>query len=355
MKIQRDSVLFDPCDAHFIAEFGPQAAAEMVLDFRSVHNLPFLYDTWQLADFLYTSRKSLFYYARNASRSYTALEIPKHSGGVRQLHVPCRKLHGFQDIILREILVHMPISPYAMAYRKGGNIAHNAIPHVGKRYLLKLDLTDFFASIRFDQVYKSAFHAGYFPTQIGIMLTEYCCRRDALPQGAPTSPALSNIVMRNFDNNLGRWCHERGITYTRYCDDMTFSADRPLYDVYRKVRHMLDMEGFELNEAKTHFITNAGRQSVTGLTVNEKVAVSAPYKRQLRQEIYYALKFGAVESILRGGHETYVVDGVPDEERYWAHLLGRTQYVLQIEPENRWFCEAKERLLAEIKGTGTMD
>ena len=349
MKIQKNRILFEASDAHFVEKFGAQAAAEMVLDFRSLNNLPFLYDTWQLADFLHTSRKSLFYYARHAGRSYTTREIPKHSGGVRHLQVPCRQLRGFQNIILREILSRMPISPYATAYRKGGHIIENAVPHVGKRYLLKLDLRDFFDSITFDQVYRAAFHTGNFPVQIGLMLAEDCCRKGCLPQGAPTSPALSNLVLRHFDTQLGCWCRDRGVAYTRYCDDMTFSADRPLYDVYGKVRRMLDKEGFTLNEAKTRFITNAGRQSVTGLTVNEKVAVAAPYKRQLRQEIYYALKFGAAESILRGGHEEYVEDGVPKEERYLLHLLGRTQYILQIEPENRWFGDAKVKLLERIR------
>ena len=109
---------------------------------------------------------------------------------------------------------------------------------------------------------------------------------------------------------------------------------------------MLAEMGFDLNETKTHFITNAGRQSVTGLTVNEKVSVPAGYKRSLRQEVYYALRFGLADSILRGGHAALRTDGVPDTERYRQQLLGRVQYVLQIEPENRWFREAKQKLLS---------
>ncbi len=346
MKVKNDRVFFDDCDAHFVTRFGERAAADMVLDFRTVNALPFLYDTWQLADFLHIGRRNLFYYTKHADRAYRALEIPKRSGGVRRLYVPCKELRRFQNIIRRNILAKLPVSPYAMAYCRGRHIAQNAQPHVGKRYLLKLDITDFFGSIRFDQVYRAAFHTRYFPAQIGIMLTELCCRKESLPQGASTSPALSNLVMRNFDNNIGRWCKARGIAYTRYCDDMTFSADRPLYDVYLKVKRMLEQEGFDLNEDKTHFITNASRQSVTGLTVNEKVNVSSAYKRRLRQEIYYALKFGPGESIMRGEHRDFIVDGKPDEERYLQHLLGRTQYVLQIEPENQWFREAKQKLAA---------
>ena len=181
---------------------------------------------------------------------------------------------------------------------------------------------------------------------MGFLLTSLCCKDGALPQGAPTSPALSNLVMRNFDTSMARWCQRRGIVYTRYCDDLTFSADRPLFAVYSKAKNMLAEMGFDLNEAKTHFITNAGRQSVTGLTVNEKVSVPAGYKRSLRQEVYYALRFGLADSILRGGHAALRTDGVPNTERYRQQLLGRVQYVLQIEPENRWFREAKQKLLS---------
>lgn len=155
--------------------------------------------------------------------------------------------------------------------------------------------------------------------------------------------------MRNFDNSLGRWCQKRGIAYTRYCDDMTFSSDKPLYPVYEKVKSMLYDMGFTLNEKKTRFVTSAGRQSVTGLTVNEKVAVSSDYKRKLRQEIYYALKFGLEDSIRFAKRTEFMRDGVPDAERYAQHLIGKANYILQIEPENRWFRETLERLQWTLK------
>ncbi len=100
----------------------------------------------------------------------------------------------------------------------------------------------------------------------------------------------------------------------------------------RKLREM----GFVLNERKTKFFTNAARQSVTGLTVNEKVSVSADYKRGLRQEVYYALKFGVADSILHADRTDFIENGVPNAERYAAHLIGRLRFVLQIEPQNVW-------------------
>ena len=327
MKIKNEVVTFEAWDMAFVQKFGPARAADMVLTFLDFNpGLPFLFDTRQLAHFLGTGRKSLFDLLRYTDREYRTVNIKKKNGGGRTLHVPSPQLKRLQTVILRHILNVLPASRYATAYKEGAQLMDNALPHVGKRYLLKLDITDFFGSIRFDQVYRAAFNANYFSKQIGLMLTRLCCRQDVLPQGAPTSPALSNLVMKNFDNNMGAWCAKRGISYTRYCDDMTFSSDKPLYHVYEKARAMLEEMGFQLNEKKTRFVTGSSRQSVTGLTVNEKVSVSREYKRELRQELYYLLKFG------------------DSPVSHCQRLMGKLNFVLQVEPENRWFRQARERL-----------
>ena len=112
---------------------------------------------------------------------------------------------------------------------------------------------------------------------------------------------------------------------------------------------MLREMGFELNESKTHFIGNDNRQSVTGLVVNEKLSIPSGYKRDLRQEVYYALKFGVEDSVLHGHRSDFVEDGRPICcPTYMLHLMGKVQYVLQIEPENLWFKDAQEKLLAYI-------
>ena len=150
---------------------------------------------------------------------------------------------------------------------------------------------------------------------------------EALPQGAPTSPMLSNIAMKNFDDNIGKWCEKRGIVYTRYCDDLTFSSDKPLYHVFSKVKAMLEYDGFEINERKTHFIRSTARQEVTGIVVNEKMSIPREYKRNLRQQVYYAIKYG-----------------IENTSSDYDSLLGKISYVLQIEPDNEWFKQAFEKL-----------
>ena len=349
MIIKGENVTFEQCDMNYVTKLGFINAAETALEFTSKYNLPFIRDTDQLAGFFSTASGGVFHTVRNCDKMYTAVSIPKKSGGHRELQVPNTELKYYQRRILHGILDFLPVSRYATAYRNGATLAYNASPHIGHKYLLKLDITDFFGSITFMQVYSAAFNAKYFPKQIGAMLATLCCFEDVLPQGAPTSPALSNIVMKNFDDSFGAWCKEKGFEYTRYCDDITVSGNEKLYPAFRKAKNRLEAMGFEINEKKTHFITNANRQSVTGITVNEKLSISKDYKRKLRQEIYYALRFG-VENVIRHNYLTdYITGGIVDFEGYVHHLIGKINYVLSIEKSNSWFRDAKYKLQNETR------
>lgn len=336
-----DTVQFERWDMPFVQQLGIQKATETVLNYATLNPLPFLYDTYQLAAFLNLRRRELFAYTKHPEREYHELTIPKHDGSLRHLCAPSPALRAVQKTILRRIVQREPVSPYATAYVHGRTLSANATPHIGKPYLLKLDITDFFGSITFEQVYTAAFNTRYFPRQIGVMLAELCCCKGVLPQGAPTSPALSNRVMDRFDTYVGDWCRRRDIAYTRYCDDMTFSADCPLQFVYTKVKTLLEDMGFTVNEKKTRLISAANRQTVTGLTVNEKLSVPRDYKQRLRQEVYYALRFGIADSAARAGYGAFSTDLM----RYWRRLLGQVLYVLHIEPDNAWFRQAQEQLL----------
>lgn len=347
MIVKGDNIIFEQCDMHFVAKFGLVQAADMVLEYKSKNPLPFICDVEQLADFFGKTTRNIFHTVRTCDSMYQTVSIPKKSGGYRELSVPDEKLKMYQRKILHRILNYLPISKHATAYHKSATLAQNASAHIGHKYLLKLDITDFFNSITFMQVYSTAFNTSCFPMQIGTMLTTLCCHKDVLPQGAPTSPALSNIVMKNFDDSFGAWFEEKGFSYTRYCDDITVSGNEKLYPAFRKAKNKLEAMGFEINEKKTHFITNANRQSVTGITVNEKLSIAKDYKQRLRQEIYYALRFG-VENVIKRNHLTdYMINGIVDRERYVEYLLGKINYVLSIEKNSTWFANAKFNLLNE--------
>lgn len=340
MLVCGDEITVRASDMHFIKRFGLQEATEMVEAFTLEHSLPFVYDTYQLADLLGLTRTELFRLVRRADRLYTDVAIPKKSGGVRRLRVPQYCLRCVQFHIHHQILSKIPVSRFATAYHKGAALVQNAAPHVGRRYLLKMDLADFFGHIRFDQAYKAAFHTRHFPRQIGALLTTLCCCQERLPQGAPTSPMLSNIVMRHFDDAMGMWCEQRGIAYTRYSDDLTFSGDVPLYAVYIKAKDFLENLGFEINERKTVFVTRASRQSVTGLVVNDKPSVPREYRRRLRQTLYYVAQYGAEDAIIRGKESGFIDEnGAPMVYEFYEHLRGQIGYVLSIDPTQTYFRE----------------
>lgn len=344
MKLNKFTVSFEEQDMHFLKKYGFFRAARMVKKHYKKHRTPFIHDTYQLANELRIFRKDVFELSKNARKHYNLIMLRKKNGGLRYIHSPDTSLKNAQRRILKSILSNINISPYATAYVKGKKLKDNAEPHTNHKYLLKMDITDFFGSITYLQVISSAFNANRFPVQIGAILTSLCCLDDVLPQGAPTSPALSNIVMKNFDDIIGAWCKKRNISYSRYCDDLTFSADIPLYNVYVKVKDMLEKRGFEVNEEKTKFITNSANQRVTGLTVNEKVSIPRDYKKELRQEVYYAIKYGLADSIIKGNKTRYINHGAPNVHSYFSHLKGKMFYVLQIEPENKWFANATQML-----------
>ena len=332
MKIINDEIIFGKEDEKFLEKFGFAEALEMVENYKAFNKLPFIYDAFQLASFLGLTTRTMFkMFHKGFDSFYFPHTVKKKNGGERQLYSPSTLLKCCQRVILDEILNKIPVSRHATAYKRCWGIERNAKPHIGKKYLLKMDITDFFGSITFDQVYSAAFNTRYFPKFIGVILTNFCCYNGYLPQGAPTSPALSNLVMKNFDDNLGKWCAERGITYTRYCDDITFSSDKPLYNTYVKTKKMLEEMCFEVNEEKTGFFTNANRQSVTGITVNKKLSISKEYKRKLRQQIYYILKFGP-ESYIAHTSEGFIADDIESEV---FHLLnsveGTINYIASIE------------------------
>ena len=236
----------------------------------------------------------------------------------------------------------MPVSRYAKAYRFGSSTLRNAKHHVGKRVVLKLDILHFFDSIRYSTVKDNVFPEKIYAESLRILLTMLCYHKDALPQGAPSSPAITNIILYEFDEQIGQWCRERGIAYTRYCDDMTFSGDYDPAEVIRFVRLELKKQGFLLNEQKTRIQCPGQQQTVTGIVVNEKLSIPADYRRKLRQELYYCRKFGVQEHLQKIGLE------IP-EDTYRMKLLGKVNYVLQVHTDDRDMLDAKKWLQQSMK------
>lgn len=277
---------------------------------------------------------TLYYVSRNREKHYHPVSVPKADGGTRLLSVPDGLLKAIQTSIYEQLLGRERISQYASAYRPGGGIKPNAVPHIGQPMLLKLDIRRFFDSAIYPLIKEKAFPADRYSEPNRILLAMLCTYHDVLPQGAPSSPAISNLILRDFDDTTGSWCVEHGIKYTRYCDDMTFSGSFDHRAVIAFVSSEIRKLGFFPNHKKTVFVNSGQRHTVTGLVVNTKLSVPRAYKRLLRQELYYCRKYGIASHLNRKG-----VSMTP--ERYRSVLLGRVNYVLSIEPDNVFAKESK--------------
>lgn len=286
----------------------------------------------------------LYSLANHAEAHYRRARIPKKNGGVRKLQIPDGMMKKVQRNLLHHVLDGLEPSPYATAYRKGAGLKENAAPHTGKRQILKLDLENFFENITFSLILENVFSSRLFPPAVGVLLTNLCCYRDYLPQGAPVSAAVSNLVMRPFDDYMGSWCGEQGIAYTRYCDDMTFSGDFDARKVKNKAQNFLKVMGFSLNAGKTRLYGQGHRQSVTGVVVNCHPQAARTYRKKLRQDLYYCEKYGVAGHLKRQGRDLGQEDAAGASFRYLQMLAGRAAFVLQVNPEDSWCREAKGRI-----------
>ena len=292
-----------------------------------------------LAKDLGVELRTLYALSNNLPAHYHTVLIPKADGGVRRLTVPDEALKRVQRAIAGNLLAYMPVSPCATAYRCGGGAVRNAARHVGQRQVLRLDIRHFFDSVCYSAVKNAVFPPEVFSEPLRVLLTMLCYYRDALPQGAPTSPAIVNILLRDFDLRVDVWCRRRGIAYTRYCDDLTFSGSG-LEGVQAMAEEELRALGFFLHGQKTALRSAGQRQKVTGLVVNDKVSVPREERRAIRQEAYYCRRFGVEDHLKRTGASLA-------PEAYLDRLLGRVGYVLQADPGCTWAGEARRWLLAE--------
>lgn len=279
--------------------------------------------------------KTLYSIANKIESNYKIYKIKKNNGNFRTIYEPSPLLKKIQRKILINILNNKSISKYAKAYHKGIPLKENAIPHVNKKTILKLDISNFFENISFLDVYNCCFPIEYFPKSVGMLLTYLCTYNEHLTQGSPTSAYISNLVMREFDEEIGSWCELNEVTYTRYSDDMTFSGDFNPSEIITNVRKILYKLGLELNNSKIHVVNKNFCQRVTGIVVNEKAQVCSKYRKEIRKEIYYINKFGLYSHLKKSNTNI-------DPKKYFEKLYGKILYVLQIDENNSEFLKYKE-------------
>jgi len=287
--------------------------------------IPIIYDQEHLALLVGYKYEFLLRISNKSGKFYRTFTIPKKSGGERSISEPLPSLKEIQRWILDEILNRYPISRYAKAYVQNRSIRENARFHVAQNIVMTIDIKDFFPSLRYNKVYVFFVSLGY-SIPVATMLSNLCCFNGCLPQGAPTSPALSNILMIDVDKRISGFIKKKEIRYTRYADDMTFSGDFEPGMIIKFVRMVLRDYNLAINEKKIRIRRPSQKQEVTGVIVNEKIQASKDLRKKLRQSVYYINKYG-LESHLN----------VTENKRanHVYYLLGIANFILFLNPNDQ--------------------
>ena len=271
------------------------------------------------------------------SFQYTYFSLAKRRGGFRPIAAPKKGLMHLQRTIYHRILLPVHVHPAATGFRNGLSIVHNARPHLGKKEVLKLDIRKFFPSIKRRKVVQVFQTIGY-PKNVSEVLAELCCLNGSLPQGAPTSPALSNIIVREMDKRLQEIAGEHGLTYTRYADDLTFSGDSIHLDTLLPlVNEALKKDRLVLKKIKTRYLRENRRKIITGVSISSghKLTIPKARKRELRKTIYFIRTKGLAE------HQKHIGSTDPF---YLKKVVGYLSYWRSIEPENPYVIESMKAL-----------
>ncbi|MCK6440440.1 MAG: reverse transcriptase family protein, partial [Planctomycetes bacterium] len=220
---------------------------------------------------------------------YRVYRIPKARGGFREIMAPDPELKSQQRRILAWLMARrIRPSKYAHGFVKRRSTATHARLHTGRKVIVRIDIKDFFPSITERQV-LAALLKEKVPRDVAQRIADVCTVEGRTPQGAPTSPFLSNVVFKRADYRLAGLARKWKATYSRYADDLIFSSDSPkLNHIYHAVRAILEDEGYRINEKKFQVCRSGNRQLVTGVVVNTKASLSRTARRILRAAIHNA-------------------------------------------------------------------
>ncbi len=279
--------------------------------------LPVLHNAKGLATSMGVTLNELRFlaYTRKTGKTnhYKRFVIAKKTGGQRHISAPMPRLKRAQYWVLENILLKLPFDDCAHGFVSGRSIISNARPHLGQDVVINLDLKDFFPSINYERIKGLYIKFGY-SEEIATILALICSEPEVdeieldgeiwhlargtrhMPQGAPTSPAISNLICRRLDKRLKGLAQKFGYTYTRYADDLTFSASGLATNNTGKLIHfvkeIVEGEGFIVHPDKTRIMRKGRRQEVTGLTVNEKLSVDRKTLKRFRSLLFQIEKDG---------------------------------------------------------------
>lgn len=267
----------------------------------------------------------------HTSSFYYQFEIPKKKGGMREISAPYPVLLNAQNWIYENMLSSQSMHHCAKGFIKNTSIVDNAKEHLDNRFLLKMDIENFFPSIPINRIIAVFRKLGY-TKKISYYLASICCLNESLPQGAVTSPALSNLIAKRLDRRLFGLANRFNVTYTRYADDLTFSGNDLPIRFISYVEKIVEEEGFKINNSKTKLLSEKKQKIVTGVSISSgKLTIPKKAKREVRKNIFHVLSKGLFE------HQQSIQSKDPI---YLERLLGYLYFWLSVEPENNYVKES---------------
>ena len=327
MKKSTEALLKD-WDNYYTEKNVTEDLKKSLLDYAAVlldKDVPVIYDLDHLCALLGLKKSFVTSVIFCPKAYYREFKIRKRSGGFREIRAPYPSLLYIQDWIYHEILQKCKVNAAAHGFVKKRSILTNANVHKGQNCLLKMDLKDFFPSIPFNRVVQVFKEIGY-TNDVSFYLASICCLEEVLPQGAPTSPMLSNIVASFMDKRLYKLCQTYGYKYTRYADDIAISGKYISPSFINVVTTVIGDCGFTVNDKKTRLYGEKGNKIITGISLaNNEMRVPRDYRRELEKEIYYILKYG---------YDAHVRRNKIRKSNYLQFIIGRLNFWLQVEPEN---------------------
>lgn len=313
-------------------------------------DLPDIYDVEQLAHWLNVTVSELQWFADDGGWLRTARQPLRHyrihrrekRDGHRVIEAPKPRMRETQRRLLRRLVERIPPHPAARGFVRGSSTADFAAPHADRPVVVRLDLRHCFETINVARV-RGVFTAAGYRSSIARILADLCTtatpaselrgldpvhagllRSRHLPQGAPTSPHLANLVLRRLDRRLDGYARHNDLRYTRYGDDLAFSGDRVDTDrLLWAVGRIVDAEGFRVHPGKTRVMHSHQRQALAGLVVNDSPRVRRSEYDALRALLHNAARTGAAAQ----NH-----DGLPDLR---AHVYGRIAWIGATSPARR--------------------
>lgn len=298
----------------------------------------------QLADFLGIKIGTLLFYCQYStpSNAYITFNISKKNGCLRLISAPNKQLKYIQTVLSKVLDEFYVPKKTAHGFIKHRGIITNAEIHTNKRCMLNIDIKDFFGSIHIGRViglFKSI--PFLFNNTIATSLAQLVCYKNHLPQGAPTSPVISNLICRKLDNDLIMLASKHKVLCTRYCDDITFSTKARVLppQIAKKMddgkiilgdelRLVFSNNNFVINEEKTRCQFFFNRQMVTGLIVNEKVNIPRKKYKHIRAIMHYTYNRGENAGAIKNNF--IKKNGTPDTERFMNYLKGNIEYLKMV-------------------------